>query len=155
MIQLNIFKPIFKKAIKSRLSNPQFEYRIIFREGAIQTIMRAKGWKNQSQMAAALGITKAYLTMLNHTKAQVTSNVITRVATITGNVNENWWIFYDIVPRGLPDPNHPVWNQEKAAGRIPYDKYSISAELRKQDYAVEQVGREVIKPCEKGRKKEI
>jgi transcriptional regulator with XRE-family HTH domain len=107
--------------------------------------MQTKGWKTFKRVADELGLTPAYVTMLKHGNAAITANVICRIAVLTGNVSDNWWIFFRLVPCGVKDQNHPLWNHEKEMGRVPYDKYSLSAEVRKQDYFVEQVGREIPK----------
>lgn len=131
--------PLLKRLKKSKevLPNPNYEYRIIFKNGAVETIKRAKGWHTDAQMARALGLTRQYVSMLHRTKVNVTSTVITRVAAQMGNTESNWWIYYDIVPWGLVDRRHPVWNQAKYMGEMPYNEFSSSAELRKQDYRVE------------------
>jgi transcriptional regulator with XRE-family HTH domain len=90
-------------------------------------------------MARALGLTRAYISMLNKTRVSITATVITRLAAQLGNIEDNWWIHFEIVPWGVSDPNHPVYNQEKHSGRIPYAQFSSNAQERKQDYKVEQV----------------
>jgi transcriptional regulator with XRE-family HTH domain len=128
------------KKNKSVLPNPNFEYRLIFRKGAVETIKKAKGWRTDADMARALGLTRAYIAMLHRTKVSVTATVITRLAAQMGNTDDNWWIHYEIVPWGVSDLRHPVWNEEKYQGRMPYGRYSSSAELRKRDYKTETLG---------------
>jgi len=82
---------------KSYLANPGLEYRLVFRRGAIENIKCAKGWKTDSEMARALGLTRAYITMLHLTRVSVSANVITRLAAQMGNTEKNWWIYYEIV----------------------------------------------------------
>ena len=137
MFKLNqILQLRFKKG-KSALPNPNLEYRIIFKKGAVETIKRAKGWESDAEMARALGLTRAYITMLRRVKVSVTATVITRLAIQMGNIEKNWWIYYDIMPWGVEDVNHPIWNQEKYMGRIPYARHSLMAELRSKDYETE------------------
>ncbi len=127
-----------RKYGKYHLPNPGLEHRLVFKRGAVEAIQRVKGWQNLTEMADALGITRQYMSMLHKTRVAVTHTVITRLAVLLGNIRENWWIHYEIVPYGVKDENHPVWNSEKEMGRMPYDKYSSSAELRKKDYIVEE-----------------
>lgn len=134
---LNLILQKLLKQGKTILPNPNLEYRIIFRKGAVETIKRAKGWRSDSEMARALGLTRSYISMLHKTRVSVTSTVITRLAVQMGNTDRNWWIYYDIVPYGVSDPNHPTWNQEKYMGKIPYDNFSESGNLRKLDYNAE------------------
>lgn len=136
---LNLILRKSSKIGKSYLPNPNLEHRIIFKKGAIETIKRAKGWKSDADMARALGLTRAYITMLHRTRVSVSATVIIRLAAQMGNLEKNWWIYYDIVPWGVSDPNHPTWNQEKYMGQIPYRKYSESAEFRSREYKTEQL----------------
>jgi len=137
MFKLNLFLQDRVKKGKSRLPNPELEYRLVFRQGAVELIKKAKGWLSDADMARALGLTRAYVTMLRRTRVSVTATVITRLAVLMGNVEKNWWIYYDIVAWGVKDENHPFFNEEKYKGRIPYSRYSSSAELRSRDFAVE------------------
>lgn len=134
---LNLFLQRYIKPGKSILPNPNLEYRILFRKGAVEMIKRAKGWKTDAEMARALGLTRAYVSMLHKTRVSVTATVITRLAVQMGNTDKNWWIYYEIIPYGVTDPNHPLWNQEKYMGKIPYDNFSESGNLRKFDYKAE------------------
>jgi len=134
---LKIFEHKETRKAKPVLTYPGIEYRIVFKKGAIRNIMRAKGWKSLSEMAGELGLTRSYMTMLEKAKVAVTKTVITRIAYKMGNTDKNWWIYYELVPYGIDDPNHPTWNREKELGQIPYKKFSESAELRRNDYKVE------------------
>ena len=85
--------------------------------------------------------------MLRNHNASVTATVITRLAVALNNIEGNWWIYFEIIPRGVKDPKHPVWqhernaskglNMEKFYGRVPYTPYSITAAERKSEYSVE------------------
>lgn len=135
---LNLFIHKHPKFRKTYLTNPNLEYRLVFKKGAIDIIKKAKGWRTDADMARALGLTRAYITMLHRTRVSVSATVITRLAVQMGNTEKNWWIYYDIVPWGVGDPNHPTWNQEKYLGQQPYDKLSVIAPLRELDYHVEK-----------------
>jgi len=137
---LKLFRHNGKKNGKFYLPNPQLEYRIVFKKGAVEAIKKVKGWTSYSEMANALGITRQYLSMLRLTRVSVTHTVITRLAVILGNVQANWWVHFEIVPYGVKDTNHPTWNYEKERGRMPYKRYSLSAYARKHDYDIETEG---------------
>jgi len=105
---------------KSPLPVPGLEHRLVFKKGAVEAIMKVKGWRTYADMARALGITRQYVSMMAKTRVGATSTVICRLAAEMGSISSNWWVFYEIVPYGVSDPDHPVWNQEKAMGRQPY-----------------------------------
>ena len=112
--------------------------KLVFKAGAVETIKHAKGWKTDADLARALGVTRAYVSMLAKRRVSVSHNVILRLAYLMNNT-ASWWHFYEIVDTGQPvDPNHPLWNEEKYQGTIPYRAYSSSAEARKEDYQVER-----------------
>lgn len=136
-IMFKLFFWKYTKPKKVSLPSPYMEHKIVFKKGAVEAIKRVKGWKTDVEMAQALGLTRAYISMLRLGKVGVTATVITRLAVALGNVNGNWWEHFQIIPWGVSDPNHPIYNQEKYMGRIPYSQYSQSVELRKKDYKAE------------------
>lgn len=138
MVKLSQILHFAPKKGKSALANPALEYRLVFKKGAIELIKKAKGWGSDAEMGRALGVTRAYITMLHRTRVSVTATVITRLAVQMGNTGHNWWIYYDIVPWGVEDKSHPFWNQEKYMGTVPYNRFSISADLRRRDYKAEK-----------------
>ena len=95
-------------------------------------------------MARALGLTRQYVNMMKKTRVGVTATVICRLALVMGSVSTNWWVFYEILPYGVSDPDHPVWNQEKYMGRQPYAS-KISEEYQhrgKTQYKTAEANRE-------------
>jgi len=94
-------------------------------------------------MGRALGVTKAYISMMRHEKASVTHTVITRLAYLLGNLDGKWWTHYKIVRWVGVDDRHPLFNYEKYKGRIPYIDGSPIAEMRGQDYPVEKKKRRI------------
>lgn len=113
-----------QKSVKSYLPNPFLEHRIVFKKGAVEVVKKAKGWTTDAEMARNLGITRQYMNMLHRTRVGVTSTVITRLAACMGNTAHNWWVYFDVVPYGVTDLEHPTWNQEKNMGQQPYRKCS-------------------------------
>lgn len=122
---------------KSYLPNPFPVHKLVIRKNTLKMIMSVKGWKTYTEVASALGFTRQYIAMIAN-GIPVTSEFITRMALALGNNNGNWYSHYEIAPRGEFDINHPVWNQQKHDGIIPYTRYSSSAELRSKDYSVER-----------------
>ncbi len=139
MVLLNRIKHIFVPKSRTVLPNPAPNLKLIFKPGVIETIKKAKGWQTDREMATALGITRAYVSMMSKGRVSVSQNVIIRLAYLLGSIRGKWWVHYEIVDSGEPvDSNHPLWNQEKYQGRLPYSRYSSSAELRSRDYKVEK-----------------
>jgi hypothetical protein len=128
---------IFRKS-KSMLPNPAPNLKLVFKKWEVARIKHIKGWRTDGEMAAALGITRAYVSMMSKRRVSVSHNVILRLAYLLGNLRGSWWVHYEIIDSGEPvDPNHPLWNQEKYEGRVPYSRFSSNAEMRKKDYHVE------------------
>lgn len=112
--------------------SPSFAYEIMMKKGAIETIMLTKGWRSDSEMAIALGFTKSYIGRLRARRQAVSHTVITRIALAIGNIHDKWWIFYEIVPNQMIKPdNYQKYNMEKHNKQIPYNRFSIAAEFRR------------------------
>lgn len=114
------------------------DYMFVFKDSAIDTIKRAKGWKTDAEMAKRLDFTRQYICALKKHRLPVTHEVIIRVATALGDTKAKWWNHFEIVPSGKYRPDHPKYNQAKYEGKKPYAEHSISAEFRKLDTEVEQ-----------------
>ena len=124
---------------KSISPNPNPELKLVFKKGAITDIKKVKGWHTDSEMAKALGLTRQYVSMMKKGRVNVTHTVITRLAYQLGNINGSWWSPFEIIDRGeVVDPNHPLWNEDKFRGRVPYAYASDSALLRSKDYKTEK-----------------
>ena len=130
-----------KKERKKRtiLYDPRFSYEIMMKNGAIDAIMATKGWKSYAEMAAVLGFTRAYIHALATRKQAVSHAVIVRIALSIGNIHDKWWIFYEILPKNMAEPDaFQKQNLEKYKKQIPYNKFSPSAEFRRLDGEIEQ-----------------
>lgn len=137
----NFLKSIFYKETRKRktfLPSPGLEYRIVLKKGALKSIMKVKGWHTYEEVAKYLGFTRQYIGMLDGAKVACTHEVITRLAVLLGNIEDGWWVHFQIVPRGVVHENHPTWNQEKHLGRMPYRKHSPQANMRESEYPTEQ-----------------
>lgn len=145
MYSFNLFLHKGKRRVKTDLTNNCPGVKLVFKEGQIKLIRHIKGWKNDAEMARALGITRAYMSMLAKRRCNVSHTVITRLAYLIGSLNGKWWVHYELIDAGDPiDPNHPLFNEEKYQGRIPYARHSISADFRSKDYAAESVRKEYL-----------
>jgi transcriptional regulator with XRE-family HTH domain len=122
---------------KSYLPSPYPAHKLVIKKKSLKSIMEVKGWSTYTQMAEALGFTRQYIAMIAN-GIPVSAEFITRMALALGNKKANWYVHYEIVPRALISENHPTWNKQKHDGQIPYNRFSISAEFRKNDYLVEK-----------------
>lgn len=120
-----------------KIPSPYPAHKLVIKKKSLHSIMVAKGWKTYTQVASALGFTRQYVTMVAN-GVPVSSEFIIRMALCLGNQKYNWHVHYEIAPRGYINENHPTWNEQKYKGQIPYEKYSISADLRKDAYPVEK-----------------
>jgi hypothetical protein len=134
-----LFKHVKPKKSSKKLNVNIPDYDIVFKPGAIQTIKEIKGWKTDAEMSRALGVSKSYICGLKKQTFGVTSTVITRIAHATGNVEENWHIFYDLKFLGFRMSSDPKWNNLKYNGEMPYSWKSKSAALRNKDYGNEPI----------------
>lgn len=136
----NVFK-MFERKKTPRASNsfnyslPEFA--IVFKEGAIKKIMELKGFRTKVQLADAISLCPSYITDLDKQYREASSTIITRFAALTGNINDNWHIFYELKFLGFKRHNEPKYNMEKYYGNLPYSYGSYSADLRKDDQQVE------------------
>lgn len=122
---------------KSHLPSPFYSFRLVLKAGAFRAIMKVKGWKTYEEAGQALGFTRQYIQMADKTGVQVGPEFITRLAACLGNISQGWWIPFEIIPHGVADENHPLWNDAKYFGKIPYRRYSPVGEARKNDYSIE------------------
>jgi transcriptional regulator with XRE-family HTH domain len=118
--------------------DPMFEYELFLKPGALDSIRKAKGYKNWTELADALKITKQYLSNLKTGTVGVSHTFIIRIAVLLNNLDDKWWTFYEIRPtKRKLSLNSPIFNQEKYDGKLPYAKYSPSGNARKVDGVVE------------------
>lgn len=131
---------IYQKGIqpgKSYLPSPYPAHKLVLKRRSLKSIMTVKGWDTYTQVAEALGFTRQYIAMIAN-GIPVSAEFITRMALALGSKKQNWYVHYEIVPRGYIHDNHPTWNQQKHDGQIPYERYSVNSSLRKKDYTVEE-----------------
>jgi len=142
---------------KQHLPNPSPGLKLVFKKDSVGTIKNVKGWRTDREMAEALGVTRAYVSMMAARRVSVSHNIILRLAYLLGSIRGNWWVFYEIIDSGEPiDRDHPLWNNEKYEGRIPYSRYSSSADVRAADYKVERrTFEEEFRPQSKRRKNSV
>lgn len=114
------------------------EYKLVFKENALKSIMDAKGWETWQDVATATGYTRSYICKLNTPDGEITHSFMIALALCLGSVEKNWWVHYRIVPKGEKiDPDHQIFNYAKYNGTVPYRPNSPSAEFRRKDWDVE------------------
>ena len=125
------------QGVKQYLPSPYPAHKLIIKKKSLKAIMAVKGWSSYTAVANALGFTRQYIAMIAN-GVPVSAEFVCRMALALGSRKANWYIHYDIVPRGFVESNHPTWNMQKHDGQIPYEKFSVMEEVRKQDYSVEK-----------------
>ena len=138
---ISIFNGLLQRKPRNRrtqLPSPFPLYRIVLKQDAWDNAKRSKGWRTYQDAASSLGLTRAAIQMAVKGRTQVGSGFITRWAACRGNVFGAWWVDFEIIPKCSVPMNHPAWNKEKHNGIIPYEQYSVAAELRNKDYSVEK-----------------
>lgn len=137
---LKVLKLFGKKRRRTLLPNPGLNYRLVLRRGTIDRIIKGKTkpWKSYQEVGNALGFCRQYICMLDNQNARATPEFIARFAVAMGNTSDGWYLPFELIPSGVEDQNHPTWNQEKHMGRVPYDRFSLTAEFRKNDYKIEK-----------------
>ncbi|RLI01994.1 hypothetical protein DRO30_03310 [Candidatus Bathyarchaeota archaeon] len=120
-----------RKSIKPK-STLEIEYQLVFKPGMLDDIKRVKGWKTDTQMAKELNFTRGYVSQWRHGGA-VSADAILAIAKHTGTINGAWWAPFEIVPKGIYKPNHPVFNTQKLNGKRPYEAFSLQGDFRKAE----------------------
>ena len=125
-------------ALKKRAAHVPKAYKLVFKAGALEAMMRIKGWRNNAAMARETGYTRQYISMVRRGVVSVTVDFLLRILDLTGNINSTSWSeLFEIIPRGDYNPNAMMWNADKLNGIRPYSAGSGSAEFRSKDHDVE------------------
>lgn len=106
-----------------------------------EAIRVSRGWKEYgsiSRLAEELRITRQYATDIVHCNCGCSSNVIRRIVDLLGIREGCWCHLFDKTNLREASPNHPIFNQMKYDGEVPYERYSPSAEAKAGDYKVEK-----------------
>lgn len=106
-----------------------------------EAIKISRGWPSYgaiSRFAEEIRITRQYAADIVSCNCGCSSNVIRRIVDMLGIKEGCWCHLFDRTNMREVDPNHPIFNQMKYNGEIPYEKYSPSAEARSRDYSVEK-----------------
>lgn len=135
---LNVVLQKNDRKVKQYLPSPFPSYRLVLRKDAWDTARKNKGWRTYQDGADAMNLTRQAICMADKARVQVGPEFISRWAACMGNTTGNWWIHFELIPHGVVDLHHPIWNKAKHNGEIPYNQYSEAAELRKMDYSVEK-----------------
>jgi len=138
MVMLTACKQFKTKRIHPQITLAYPRLRLIFVDGALDLIKVSKGLRNDADVAWALGISRAYMSLLRSSQRSANDEVICRVAYLMNNF-DRWHIYFCIANCGDPVPqNHQINNMVKYYGVKPYTRFSSAAIEKKRDYEVEQ-----------------
>jgi plasmid maintenance system antidote protein VapI len=101
----------------------------------------SRGWGERgaiSRFADELRITRQYAADLVRCNCGCSSNVIRRIVDLLGIKEGCWCHLFDKTNLREVDNNHPIFNQMKYNGEVPYERFSPSADARAKDYKVEK-----------------
>jgi predicted metal-binding protein len=104
----------------------------------------SRGWVGKgaaSRFAETIGITRQYASEIINQRCGCSSNVMRKIIDLLGIKEGCWCHLFDRNCMVDFDPNHPIYNQEKYMGVIPYTKHSTAAEMRNLDYPVEKLNK--------------
>jgi hypothetical protein len=106
-----------------------------------EAICSSRGWHGRgsiTRFAEEIGVTRQYASGLVSGACGCSSNVMRKIIGLLG-INKGCWchLFEKNSTHGM-HPNHPIVNQAKFMGEVPYQLYSPSAGLRSADYETEE-----------------
>lgn len=122
------------------------------RKSTWDAIRTSRGWHGRGatvRFAESLGVTRQYAWDLVTQRCGCSSNVMRKIIALLGmdrpikvrglDQYQCWCILFEMTPMRESNPNHPIFNEAKYKGEVPYSKYSEAANLRSRDYKTEQV----------------
>ena len=110
-----------------------------------EAICAIRGWQGKgsaARFAEEINITRQYAYGIINGTFGCSSNVMRKIIDLVGIKESCWCHMFDKFNLKGIDPNHPIYNQAKFNGEVPYDPLSLSADLRAQDYKTETRGLE-------------
>jgi hypothetical protein len=118
------------------------EYRSFYLKRDIwESIRKSKGWKQRgaaTRLSEQLHITRQYAAMILSGTVGCSAFVMLKIKKFVGIPEGQCWCFmFDEIRVKDVDTNHPIFNEMKYMGEVPYEKYSPSAEFRKGSYKAE------------------
>ncbi len=132
-----------KRVVKRDFPNSKKEeYRSFYLKKEVwQAIRKSKGWPERgsaTRLAEQLHITRQYAAMILSGAAGCSAFLMLKIKRFVGIPEGQCWCFMfdDIRVKGVDD-NHPIFNQLKYGGEVPYGRYSLSGEFRKKEYHAE------------------
>jgi len=104
----------------------ELEYDFYFKPGFIENLCLIKNFKEDKDLADAMGISKSYLSQLKSNKKPATKDVLIATAALVGNLKDGWWQPFEIRPTGAKKPpsNSPQNNYKKFQGLVEYEQFS-------------------------------
>jgi len=118
------------------------EYRSFFLKKEVwEHIRKSKGWKVRgaaTRLSEQLNVTRQYAAMILSGTVGCSSFMMLKLKRFVGIPQGQCWCFmFDDIKVKDCDSNHPVFNELKYMGEVPYEKYSPAGEFRKKSYQVE------------------
>ncbi len=136
-----MIRQLVNKFVKDKLPSDREEYRSFYlKKSSWQAIQISRGWRKRgaiSRFAEEIGITRQYASMIVNGKAGCSSFVMRKIKRLVGINGSCWCHLFEESRVDDVDPNHPIYNQAKYNGEVPYQEFSSSAELRNKDYKTE------------------
>lgn len=123
------------------------DYRSFYmKEKTWEAICTSRGWGGRgsvARFAESINITRQYAHGLVNRTFGCSSNVMRKIIDLLGLKSGCWCHLFDKYNVKGIDPNHPLYNQMKTNGEVPYTEYSESAHLRSVDYKTETKKNEI------------
>jgi hypothetical protein len=123
-------------------SSKKEEYRSFYLKKEVwQAIRKSKGWPERgsaTRLAEQLHVTRQYAAMILSGTVGCSAFLMLKIKKFVGIPEGQCWCFmFDDIRIRDVDSNHPIFNELKYMGEVPYDKYSLSGHFRKNSYHAE------------------
>ena len=137
-----------KRRIQGRLVVPNATYKEDYRSFFLKkttwdAIRYSRGWPERgaiTRFATELHVCRQYAWDIVTQRTGCSTNVMNKIINILGLPHDACWChLFDRVSMRNVDRNHPIFNQMKYQGEMPYSHLSPSANARRRDYNVESL----------------
>jgi len=112
---------------------------------AFKHICYAQRWHKgkYTKFGTCLGVSRQYATGIAKGKFSCSDWIIPLIVLLARGRTEGCWchMFCIRVKASGINSNHPMFNEAKYQGQVPYEKYSLSGEFRQQQYEAEIKGK--------------
>lgn len=122
-------------------TNQREGYRHLYlKRSTWELIQLAHGWSGRGSVKAfadSIGVTRQYASGLVTNSFGCSTNVQVMIKDLLGIKDDECFCHLFSIRRRNVSANHPIHNQSKYMGEIPYIEDSISAKFRRLDYPAE------------------